>query len=235
SWLLSRREEVSARWVSPVITSLTDSLERKVAIASSAAITATTSAAWRANPGVASSPWLRCPVSKRSTDRWASIDRGIYVQTARSAARSALAGSRRPAAPALDLDREDLAGVALARIALAQELDGAPRLRVLDVEHPPAAVCARPPERAPVVLVPVVDEQRDGRVLPHVGEPAQRPGPLRFGVDGAVDGVPGDDEGDRHEVGTAGRVGGGEAGDPGGGETGARLLPGHAGGLRPRQ
>ena len=64
SWFDSRREEVSARWVSPVITSLTASLERKVATARSAAITATISAAWRAKPGVSSSPPAAVAVSR---------------------------------------------------------------------------------------------------------------------------------------------------------------------------
>ena len=74
---------MSARLVSPVITSFTASLERKVATARKAARIATTSAAWRANWGVSSSPPVaRCPDSKCSIDRWAGIDRAIYAERA---------------------------------------------------------------------------------------------------------------------------------------------------------
>jgi hypothetical protein len=85
------------------------------------------------------------------------------------------------------------------RVAPPQQLDAVLRLgfgRLKDAAH---AVGTDPPERRPVLVVVVVDQQGDVRVGPYVGQPAQRGRPLGLVVDRDVDGVrlDGEDDGYR--------------------------------------
>ena len=109
--------------------------------------------------------------------------------------------------------------VAVLRVARGEQPAGVRRLGVGGVEQPRDPVRPCPPQRGPVVLV-VVGEQRDRRVVRDVPQPREPHRRLRLDVvDRAVDPPAVDGEDDRDEVRAAVGARRREARDAGGGES----------------
>ena len=137
----------------------------------------------------------------RNRDRIGSRDPGIGSPDPGIGTRGSASAGVRPARPRLHRDRDDRPlgdGLAVLRILPPEQFHRAAPPAGL-FPHLGMPVGSRPPERRPVLVIPV-DQQGDLVVLPDIAQPLQVPGRFGLVIDGEIQRVPLDHERDRHHV-----------------------------------